>query len=78
MHPTLQTTEIVLEILSYLDSCTLASVAQTCSALLGPAASLLWHTCKSLRPLIALLPENSCKYDEENKTYVRTTHPPNT
>ena len=72
MHSALQTTEIVLENLSYLDSYTLISVAQTCSVLLGPAASFLWHTCKSLRPLIALLPEESCQYDEESKTYVRT------
>ena len=56
MHAALQTTELVLDILSHLDRVDLAAVARTCSRLSEPALSQIWKHLSDLEPILDLLP----------------------
>ncbi|KAI4520281.1 hypothetical protein K525DRAFT_279802 [Schizophyllum commune Loenen D] len=56
MHAALQTTELVLDILSHLDRVDLAAVARTCSRLSEPALSQIWKLLCGLEPILDLLP----------------------
>ncbi|KAI5885866.1 uncharacterized protein SCHCODRAFT_02518861 [Schizophyllum commune H4-8] len=56
MHAALQTTELVLDILSHLEHVDLAAVARTCSRLSGPALSQIWKHICGLEHILDLLP----------------------
>ncbi|KAL1667862.1 hypothetical protein GGF50DRAFT_111833 [Schizophyllum commune] len=67
MHVALQTTELVREIIQYLDRPSLISVAATCQELSPPALSILWRTCRTLRPFVKLLPKDKYAFDERGR-----------
>ena len=67
MHAALQTTELVLDILSHLDQVDLAAVARTCSRLSEPALSQIWKHLYGLALIVRLLPEGKVSVDKTLK-----------
>ncbi|KAL1758678.1 hypothetical protein FB107DRAFT_206689 [Schizophyllum commune] len=72
MHAALQTTELVLDILSHLDQVDLAAVARTCSRLSETALSQIWKHLYGLAFIVRLLPEGKVSVDKtlEHRFYV--------
>ncbi|KAL1713107.1 hypothetical protein EV715DRAFT_277513 [Schizophyllum commune] len=64
MHAALQTTELVLDILSHLDQVDLAAVARTCSRLSEPALSQIWKHLYGLALIVRLLPKGKVSVDK--------------
>ncbi|KAL1750417.1 hypothetical protein FB107DRAFT_223928 [Schizophyllum commune] len=69
MHPVLQTTELLLEIVEYLgyDPRSLISIATTCQDFSAPACSVIWRNCDWFGPFVKLLPQDKYVLEDSDK-----------
>ena len=72
MHPVLQTTELLLEIVEYLeyDPRSLISIATTCQDFSAPACSVIWRNCDWFGPFVKLLPQDKYVLEDYDKISV--------
>ena len=72
MHPALQTKELLLEIVEYLeyDHCSLISIATTCQDFSAPACSVIWRNCEWFGPFVKLLPQDKYVFENSDKISV--------
>ncbi|KAL1674941.1 hypothetical protein EV122DRAFT_281580 [Schizophyllum commune] len=69
MHSALQTKELLLEIVEYLeyDPCSLISIATTCQDFSAPVCSVIWRNCKWFGPFVKLLPQDKYVFENSDK-----------
>ncbi|KAI4521120.1 hypothetical protein K525DRAFT_270165 [Schizophyllum commune Loenen D] len=69
MHPVLQTKELLLEIVEYLEynPRSLISLATTCQDFSAPACSVIWRNCDWFGPFVKLLPQSKYVLEDSDK-----------
>ncbi|KAJ6596314.1 hypothetical protein DFH09DRAFT_1024146 [Mycena vulgaris] len=75
MHRCLEISEILRAICDQLDRRSLAALARTCQGLRDPALDAIWHSQRSLVPLLKCLPRHIWLNPVEDKRPLKIRHP---